>query len=216
MTADVEPKQRWLRVVAMAGIGAVVGYFASQTIIDVVRNAALSWADFLALFLAVTLTAQGLFVLLLSLSRRASGSVFGGPGAKPASDAQLSFYREQGGVLLLAGVMLAAPVMLALYGGDPPARDLAIATMAGIVVAFAAQTVLNVIVWRRADEFMRRLLAETSSICFWVLQAALFLWAAGERLALLPPLDAWSAVTIMMSVYLVASAFITIRNGAAT
>ncbi|MEQ1493978.1 MAG: hypothetical protein ABL932_25895 [Terricaulis sp.] len=135
MTSDVEPKQRWLRVVAMAGIGAVVGYFASQTIIDVVRNAALSWADFLALFLAVTLTAQGLFVLLLSLSRRASGSVFGGPGAKPASDAQLSFYREQGGVLLLAGVMLAVPVMLALYGGDPPARDLAIATMAGIVVA---------------------------------------------------------------------------------
>lgn len=215
MTSDVEPKQRWWRIAAMAVAGGLVGFFAAQAAIDVTRDAALSWADYLALLLAVTLTGQGLFVFLLSLSRRAAGSAFGGPGAKQASDAQLSFYREQGGVLLLAGAMLAAPVMLVLFGGEPPARDLAIATMAGIVVAFAAQTALNIIVWRRADEFMRRLLVETSSVCFWVLQAALFLWAAGERLALLPALHAWSAVTIMMSVYLIASAFITVRNGAA-
>ena len=213
MTAEAQPNRRWLMIGAMAAVGAIVGFFLARTTIGLVENATLAWADIVALFLAVTLTAQGAFVLLLSLNRRAAGAIFGGPGAKPASDGQISFYRQQGGVVLLAGVMLAAPVALTLFGGSAPSREMAMGVMAGIVVAFVLQTILNVIVWRRADEFMRRLIAETSSVCFWVLQAALFLWASGERLALLPALDAWSAVAIMMSVYLCASAFISTRNG---
>ena len=85
--------------------------------------------------------------------------------------------------------------------------------MTVIAVCFVIQTTLNFAVWRRADEFVRRLIAETSSLCFWVLQAALFLWAAGERLHLFPVISTWDCAIIMMGAYFVASAFISVRNG---
>jgi hypothetical protein len=88
--------------------------------------------------------------------------------------------------------------------------------MGAIGVCFAVQTALNIAVWRRADEFMRRLISETSATCFWILQAMLFLWAAGERLSLLPAVSAWDCTVVLMSVYLAASAFISVRNGLTT
>jgi hypothetical protein len=153
---------------------------------------------------------------VLSLSRRLSGEMFSGEDGRQATPAQVSFYQQQAAVLLLAGVMLALPVVAPLLAGAPLSHLVALSTMAVIAICFAAQTALNLIVWRRADEFVRRLISETSSLCFWVLQAALFLWAAGERLGLLSPVSTWDCTVVLMGVYFLASAFISTRNGVGT
>jgi hypothetical protein len=215
MTDSAQSAGHWLRMAFIVAASAALGFALAKSLVDLHREARLSaWSDFGALFLAVALAGQGAFVMLLSFNRSAAGAAFG--GGRPASDAQLSFYRQQAGVLLLAGMMLAAPVAVALIAPAAQAPQLALAAMIAIVVCFALQTALNLVVWRRADEFVRRLISETSSLCFWVLQAALFLWAAGERLGLLPAVDAWDCVVVMMSVYLLASGFVSVRNGVGT
>ena len=51
------------------------------------------------------------------------------------------------------------------------------------------------------------------AICFWVLQGALFLWAAGEKLGLAPALSTWDCLTVLMVFYLAVSAVIGFRRG---
>jgi hypothetical protein len=199
---------------ALAVLGGFVGYGVGAWVKGAQGDVRFpNWSDAGALFLALALAAQGLAVVLLSFNRRVAGVAFGGGDAtRPATPQQLSFYRQQAGILLLAGVMLALPVATPLITGAL-SNAAAIAVMIVIALCFAAQTALNLIVWRRADEFVRRLISETGSLCFWVLQAALFLWAAGERLGVFPAIDAWSCVVVLMGVYLLASAFISMRNG---
>jgi hypothetical protein len=85
--------------------------------------------------------------------------------------------------------------------------------MAAIVGLFLLQTVLNLSVWTRADEMIRQMVAEAGAVCFWVLQGALFLWAAAEKLELVPALSAWDMMTILMGFYLVISSVISVRRG---
>ena len=82
-----------------------------------------------------------------------------------------------------------------------------------IFACFAVQTAFNFVVWRRSDEFVRRMIMETASLCFWILQAALFLWACAERLGLLAALSSWDSIAILMSVYVVVSAVVSVRLG---
>lgn len=210
-------RKRWLIALVMALVGAGTGFAFGQWIES--RDPAATFpslADAGALFLGIALLAQGAIVMALSLSRTLSNEMFVGEAGSVATPGQLSFYRQQAGVLLLAGVMLSLPVAAELAAGSPLSPNLAAAVMAAIALCFAFQTALNLTVWRRADEFVRRLIAETSSLCFWVMQAALFLWAAGERLGLLPAISTWDCAIILMAVYFVASAFISVRNGVGT
>ncbi|OYX01637.1 MAG: hypothetical protein B7Z12_13760, partial [Caulobacter vibrioides] len=46
-------------------------------------------------------------------------------------------------------------------------------------------------------------------------QGLLFLWAAGEKLGLLPQLTLWDATSVMMAAYLVIGLTITWRRGLA-
>jgi hypothetical protein len=154
-------------------------------------------------------------VLLISLSRRASGEMLTGEDGRRASPEQTRFQQLQASVLILAGIMLALPVIAPLLADAGWAMPPAIVTMSAILLCFAVQSVLNLVLWRRSDEFVRRLIAETSSACFWLLQAALFVWAAGERLGLLPAASTWDCAVVLMAVYLVASGSISMRNGAA-
>lgn len=213
--SSTRSRRLWAFALAMALVGAFVGYGFGYWLKHARGVTAFpDWTDAGALLLAFGLIGQGAFVLALSLSSRAAGRAFGGEEGRAATPAQLSFYRQQAGVLLLAGVMLGLPVVASLIATGPLPQNVSIAVMAAIALCFIAQTALNIIVWRRADEFVRRLISETSSLCFWVLQAALFLWAAGERLSLLPQVSAWTCVVVLMGVYLAASAFISTRNGA--
>jgi hypothetical protein len=38
-------------------------------------------------------------------------------------------------------------------------------------------------------------------------------WAAGEKLEVLPAITSWDAVTVLMAVYLLMSAFVAYRRG---
>jgi hypothetical protein len=60
---------------------------------------------------------------------------------------------------------------------------------------------------------IRQMVAEAGAVCFWVRQGALFLWAAAEKLELVPALSAWDMMTILMGFYLVISSVISVRRG---
>ncbi len=185
------------RVAAVLGLGGgVVGFSSGMLIGKLEKGGALSletlgWSDVLSGVIALMLIATGLMVLTVSFSRKASGRLLDPASQRDATSAQASYYRQQGLVALLAGLMLAAPVLV-LAVNDPPPFELSAAVMTGIVALFLLQTVVNLTLWFRSDEMVRRVISETGSATFWILQGALFLWAAGEKLGLLPPLSLWA------------------------
>jgi hypothetical protein len=191
------------------GLGWLIGRLVKHGQLDL---SGAGWSDLAAGTIAAMLLATGLLVGLASFNARLAGRMMDPTSDRPARPAQASFYRQQGVVMALAGIMLAAPVLARLFWAPLP-DQLAQAVMAGIIALFLLQTLLNVTVWMRADEMMRRMIAESGSVCFWVLQAALFLWAAAEKLELAPALSAWDLMTILMGAYLVVSSLMSIRRG---
>ncbi len=202
---------------ALAGAGMVVGAGFGWLIGRLAKTGALdmssaSWADLAAGTIAAMLLATGVMIGLVSFNGRLAGKLIDPTSDRPARPAQASVYRQQAAVMALAGLMMAAPVVARL-AFEPLPVDLAQAIMAGIVALFLLQTLFNVTVWMRADEMVRQMIAESGSVCFWVLQGALFLWACAEKLQLAPALSAWDLMTILMGVYLVISSLISIRRG---
>jgi hypothetical protein len=125
---------------------------------------------------------------------------------------QTIFFVLQAGVLILAGAMLAAPVIfefVAIGAQGAVAKPL----MAAVLVAFAVQTWLNILIWRRADEVFRQVIAEAGALSFWSLQGLFFVWACGEKLKLVPPISSWDAVTVLMGAYLMLSTIVAYRRG---
>ncbi|QTC91301.1 hypothetical protein [Brevundimonas goettingensis] len=109
-------------------------------------------------------------------------------------------------VMLLAGAMMLLPMV----GARIAAPEL---VMAALAVMLVVQAGANLLLWRRADEMLRRIMAETATLAFWTLQSALFLYAAAERLGLIQGLTAWGMMGILMGVYFVASAIAAARRG---
>jgi hypothetical protein len=172
----------------------------------------LSWSDVGALLLGLLLGASGLFALLVSVSARASARVMDPGGRAVSRPADIVFYRRQGLVTLLAGVMMAIPAVAPLLATPLP-PPLAMVLMLAVVALFLVQTALNLSVWTRADEMMRRTIAQAGAACFWTLQGALFLWAAAEKLGLAPALSTWDAMVVLMGVYLLVSSALAMRRG---
>jgi hypothetical protein len=217
MTTNTLPKGPSGVRLALAGAGMIVGGFVGWGSGRLIKHGALdltqaTWADLAAATIAAMLLASGLLVGLASFNRRLAGRLIDPAGDRPARPAQVVFYRQQAAVLALAGLMLATPVLARLLWQPLPVA-LAQAIMAGILALFLLQTALNIAVWLRADEMMRQMIAESGSVCFWVLQGALFLWAAAEKLDLAPALSAWDLMTILMGVYLVVSSLMSLRRG---
>jgi len=209
------PKGRVVAGLSLAG--GVVGFGAGLLIGELEKGGALSlatlvWSDILSGIIALMLIATGLMVLIVSFSRKASGRLLDPASERDATSAQASYYRQQGLVSLLAGLMLAAPILV-LAVDDPPPFELAAAVMTGIAALFLFQTVVNLTLWVRSDELVRRVISETGAATFWILQGALFLWAAGEKLGLLPALTLWDAVSLMMAGYLLIAAIVAGRRG---
>ncbi len=176
--------------VLMALVGGAAGYLAIA--LTDLESAAGGWADSLAVAMAYAL----LTVAILSVVTLAIR-----PAAVPKGCGVLQVI-----VFALSGLMFLAP----MYPPDFVTPD---TVFGGIVVVFALQTVANVMLWRRADEMLRRVMAETSAMAFWALQTALFLYAAAERLGLVDSISAWGMTGILMAVYLVASIAAAARRG---
>ncbi|HET6431701.1 hypothetical protein [Dyella sp.] len=207
-------KRRNTAVLAVAGmiVGAPFGYLVGRLVKHGAPGLHLAWSDVAALAIAAWMIATGLAILVAGSNRRIAGRMADPAEPRPATPAQMRFYRTQSVVLLLAGVLLALPVLVGLLPGGA-SSTMRMAAMALIVGLFALQTFWNYAIWRQSDEFLRALVADGSIICFWVLQSALLLWASGEKLGLLPAASLWDALVVMMAVYLVVSATLSIRRG---
>ena len=180
--------QRVLGIVALAGMGALSGYALAGVGRDIIG----SWEDEVAMLMAVSLTAMAVV---------SAGAMAIRPRDVPKGCGLLQIL-----VLLLAGVMFALPV----FGPAVLDPNLVFVIILGLL---AVQTVANVMLWRAADEMLRRVMSETSAMAFWALQTALFVYAAAERLGLIDGLTAWGMTGILMGVYLAASIVASVRRG---
>jgi hypothetical protein len=167
-------------VIVLAGVGALCGYGLAQMF----DPANTTWPDALATAMAVALIAIGLMSTIVLFTR---------PSTIPKGCGVLQIT-----VFLLAGIMFLVP----MYAPASLAPNM---VFGGIVALLATQTLANVMLWRRADEMLRQVMAETSAIAFWALQTALFLYAAAERLGLVDTISAWAMIGILMAVYLLSS-----------
>lgn len=175
---------------ALAALGAVSGYLFAQAM-DFSRET-MGWDDALAYVLGFGMIVMGAMIALTMVVKR---------DAIPRGTGVVQIV-----VFVMAGLMFLAPMMATAWVS--PA-----VVFAGIVALFAIQTVGNVIAWRRSDEMMRRVMTETSTIAFWGLQSAFFLYAAAERMGLIQPVSAWGLTGVMMTVYLVSSIVPSFRRG---
>ena len=180
--------QKILGIAALAGMGGLSGYALAGLGRDIIG----SWEDEVAMLMAVSLTAMAVVSAGVMATR---------PREVPRGCGLLQVL-----VLLLAGVMFALPV----FGATLLDPNLVFVIILGLL---AVQTVANLMLWRAADEMLRRVMAETSAMAFWALQTALFVYAAAERLGLIDGLTAWGMTGILMGVYLVASIIATVRRG---
>lgn len=176
----------------LAAVGGVLGYLFAH-FADFNRDT-VPWDDAVAYVMGLVLILLGGMVGL---------TMFTKPAAIPRGTGGVQIL-----VLVLGGVMFLAP-MVATAWVSPAA------VFAGMVALFAVQTVGNVIAWRRSDEMMRRVMADTSVIAFWGLQCAFFFYAAAERLGLIAPVSPWGLAGVLMAVYLIASIVPTMRRGIA-
>jgi hypothetical protein len=191
MTSDEHTLHPALKIgglVLLALIGAAVGA-ATARFIDA---AALPGDDALNLFVGVVLI--GMSVVMGGIMALRPANVPKGCGLLQIS------------VLTLAGIMLIVPI----YGPNWVSAEVSLAIVLGLL---AVQTVANVMMFRQADEMLRRVMVETGSLAFWILQLALFVYAAAERLALVEGMTAWGMIGILMAVYMVASAVAGARRG---
>jgi hypothetical protein len=188
------------------GFGYAVGHLMKSSSI---RLGDLAWSDLVAMTLGASLIGIGAIAAAATVVRKLRATIIEPTAGRPMTPAIARFYRLQALVLVLAGVMLLLPVAGLVRDAGASVR---MELFALVVLMFGLQTYGNLLIWRRSDEFLRKIIADTGAVCFWVLQGALFLWAAGEHLSLLPRLSSWDAVAILMLVYSVASVSISLRR----
>lgn len=191
MTSEQTRPNKALKIVGMvvlAVLGAAVGS-ATARYIDV---SGMAQDDALNLFIGVVMIAIAVITTVIVLVRPTV--VAKGCGLLQTS------------VMGLAGLMLVLPI----YGTRWVSAEVAVA---GVMVLLIVQTGANVMLWRQADEMLRRIIVETGALAFWTLQLALFVYAAAERLGLVEGMTAWGMIGILLAVYMVASALTAARRG---
>jgi hypothetical protein len=174
--------------VLLAGLGGAFGYgFATITDGVVTR-----WEDDLAVVMAVAMIGIAVVTAFVVATR---------PSDVPKGCGILQVI-----VMLLAGVMFLLP----MFGTVWATPDV---VFGAIAVLLAAQSLANLMLWRNADEMLRRVMLETSAMAFWALQLCLFAYAAAERLGLVATVSGWGLTGILMGVYFIASIVASARRG---
>jgi hypothetical protein len=193
MNASLEaPRPSLLRkaalLVLLAALGGAFGFgFATLTDGFVTR-----WEDDLAVFMAAAMIGIGVVTASVVATR---------PSEVPKGCGILQVI-----VMLLAGVMFLLPI----FGTAWATPDL---VFGAIAVLLAAQSVANLMLWRAADEMLRRVMLETSALAFWAVQLGLFVYAAAERLGLIGTITGWGLTGMLMGVYFIASIVASARRG---
>jgi hypothetical protein len=193
MTASPSSSRSPAARVATFVILALGGAAAGFGMVYLNKNIGDGWEDTLALGAGTVPLAMAAMIALTLITRRGVDVMKGCGGLQIL-------------VMGLAGLMMLLPMVGARFASPG-------LIMVVLVVMMVVQGVANLLLWRRADEMLRRIMAETSTLAFWALQTALFLYAAGERLGLIQGLTAWGMMGILMGVYFVASAVAAARRG---
>ena len=174
--------------VVLAVLGGAFGY-AFATLTDGVLT---RWEDELAVIMAAATIGIGVVSAFVVATR---------PSDVPKGCGILQVV-----VMLLAGVMFLLPV----FGTAWASPEM---VFWAILLLLAVQSVANLMLWRAADEMLRRVMSETSAMAFWALQLCLFVYAAAERLGLVGTITGWGLTGILMGVYLIASIVASARRG---
>jgi hypothetical protein len=193
MNASLDaPRPSFLRkagsVVLLAGLGGAFGYGAA-TLTD---GALASWEDELAVLMAAAMIGVAAITAFI-VARR--------PADVPRGCGVLQVV-----VMLLAATLFLLPVFGAAWASPEM-------VFGGVLLLVVAQSAANLMLWRTADEMLRRVMLETSALAFWSLQLGLFIYAAAERLGLVGTITAWGLMGILMGVYFIASAVAAARRG---
>ena len=193
MTVSLEtPRTSLLRkaalFVALAVLGGLAGYGIS-TLMGDVRTV---WQDELAVLMAVMTISTGLISAFVVATR---------PSTVPRGCGVLQVI-----VMLLAGTLFLLP----MFGTAVATPEV---IFGAVVVLLVLQSVANLMLWRAADEMLRRVMSETSAMAFWALQLCLFVYAAAERLGLVDTVSGWGLMGILMGVYFIASIIAAARRG---
>ena len=216
MTRPSKARPAWVKPVATAFLAGaalgVAGYgvghlLAKHLVLEESVALGLRWSDVLALLIAASLILGAAVVLFTSLSPARLGRMYRLEGLASASEAGQA--RLQALVMGFSGVILLLPLVFDLTGMTP-------AVGVGIIVLlFVLHTVMNVRVYRQADELLRRTMLESATATFFIGQGVLFLWAAAERMGAAPTLTAWDIYVVLMAGYLAASGVVSARRGLA-
>jgi len=205
-----------LSVLALLGgcFGLATGWGVGR-LVSTAHVRELLWSDVLALTLATALVAIGLGTCLLAATRRGR-AILANPRTpdfnRPVGKAESVYFLLQGAVLLLAGCMLATPVIV-IEGLSNLSGRWGLLTFCALALSFVIQTALNIAIWKRSDEVFRRVISESGAATFWIFQGIFFLWAAGEKLHTLPTVSAWDIASVMMLLYLICSIVVSYRRG---
>lgn len=192
MSSVEDPKMSWpariggLLFLGLAGAG--VGYLVGGSL----EPETVAWEDALAMIIAALLVTTGVIMAGMAVIR--SATLPPGCGGLQAV------------VMLLAGLLMLAPI----WGTRLASPDV---VFIGLILLSIVQSVANLMLWRRADEMLRRVMVETSALAFWASQMALFLYAAAERLGLTGGVSAWGMTGVLMTIYLLASTVASMRRG---
>jgi len=201
---------RWFLIGAVCGVaGYAVGHLLGEAYPDETLPVLpdLRWSDLLALYVAFSLAAGGIFAAATSFNPAALGKML--KLDEPATPSEISLVRWSAGLLVLTAVIMLMPPAFSLAGVDP------LLSLGPVAVLLGLHTLLNLRIWKVADELLRKTTMEASVVTFWGGQIALFGWAAAERAGLAPTLTAWDIYVVLMALYLVTSTVISIRRGLA-
>ena len=186
------PRPSLLRKAAVFVVLAVLGGLAGYGISTLMGDVRTVWQDELAVLMAVMTISTGLISAFVVATR---------PSTVPRGCGVLQVI-----VMLLAGTLFLLP----MFGTAVATPEV---IFAAVVVLLVLQSVANLMLWRAADEMLRRVMSETSAMAFWALQLCLFVYAAAERLGLVDTVSGWGLMGIMMGVYFIASIIAAARRG---
>jgi hypothetical protein len=213
--SDLQPpvaNRRLIQSLSRALAGAVVG--AGAALLLLTRLPDLLWADVLVLISALVCVISAVVLFFASFDRKALSRTLKVEG-DPTPD-EIRGARLQAGLLALTGLLIVAPIAAEAFAGVGGAGPSAPAPLyAALLLVFALQSIGNWTLWRSGDEMVRRLILESGGLTFWVLQAALFLYAAAERLGLVPSATAWDMFAVTMATYLLATCVVSLRRNLA-
>lgn len=200
--------KRYGFLIVLALFGGILGFTSVQFTTDASGDWRWPTVSEPTMVLAAALLAMAAMSVLMSASDAMIRRAF----AIDRSENDLSRERR---ILRLQSISLAvAGTGLAILGLGAEATGAAPELLfAASIALIAGQTLLNRVIRRDCDEFMRQLSTEIGSMTFWVFQFLLFAWAAAARFGLTASPEPLLVYDLLMAAYLGASLIVQLRRG---